>query len=272
MFNLTLYPAKVEIIAKPNAVITQAFEVTNNSDSIISLIPEILPWLPQGPDGSVTYDQVPTSANFSFSIVNPDLKLGQSFILKPQEKKQIVIKLKSSSVSDGYFTFFLSQNDIQTNSLQNNSYLSGKIGSHLLIATSETENLTSTFTTTKLSLNPKLKDIFFTPINLSAQVINTSDHYATHSSPIIITKNNQLIQKIDTYPTTILAHESRQIQCFNQTSPVNCQLQPPFWPGLYTITLNDKSTNYFVFPFSLVITIVFAILFWLLVRFRLSRR
>jgi hypothetical protein len=109
--DLTLKPAQIELVAKPGVSLTQAYQVTNNSDSSLMVSTSVLPWLPVGADGSLTYDGVFPNPDFSFSLANSDLQLGQSFLLRPGQSRQLVLRIKSdpaTPLADSYFTFFVS--------------------------------------------------------------------------------------------------------------------------------------------------------------------
>ena len=65
-FNITISPAQIEYLLKPNTTITQAYQVDNNSNQDIYLNTEVLPFLPQGNSGSVTYQNIPNNSDINF--------------------------------------------------------------------------------------------------------------------------------------------------------------------------------------------------------------
>jgi hypothetical protein len=265
--NLTLKPAQLEMVAKPGVSFTQAYQVTNNSDSSLVVNTSVLPWLPIGSDGSLTYDHVPLNPDFSFSLANADLQLGQSFLLEPKESRQLVLKVKSNSSSpltDNYFTFFVSQNLTDTlNSEGNYSAATGRLGSHLLISTSTTESPSTSASISKIAVSPKLKDIFFSHLQIKALVQNRSNYFFKTAGKLTITKNNLLIKELDLFPQNVLAGSSRSVSCSSDNLPVPCTLNPPFWPGKYTATLTldtsqaaaAASTSFYIFPYSFLLLI-----------------
>jgi hypothetical protein len=87
-FNLNILPAQTEFVLKPGISLTQAYQLTNNSEDNLYLRTEVLPWIPIGTDGNVSYDNIVSNPNISFSLNNADLKLNQAFILKPHESRQ----------------------------------------------------------------------------------------------------------------------------------------------------------------------------------------
>lgn len=281
-FNISLTPAQFEFTAQPGATITQAYEITNNSDNTIFLSSSVEPWIPSGIDGNVSYAHIIANPKIIFSLNNADLNLGQGFNLKPQEKRQLVLKIKvdpQSELKDYYYTFFINQTSVGTlEGQQNSTQASGKIGSHVLLSVSNSEQQSVKAEIKNFKVFPKIKDIFLTPINFQAEINNNTDYFFKTDGQITINKNDLKTNEIRLMPSNILAHHSRSISCIaNSTDPkapptsVNCTLNPPLWPGSYTATLTlDPSINskpvtvsFFVFPFSLIglIGIIF-IIFW----------
>lgn len=268
-FNLTLSPAQLEYVLKPGVTIIQAYNVTNNSDSSITLFTEVLPWIPSGTDGSVNYDQAVNNPNIEFSLGNSDIQLGQSFTLAANSKQQLVLKIKTNSttaLTDNYYTFFVYQNsEISTISKNNNSQAIGKIGSHLLLTVSDVENPKVESKIEKFSITPKIKDVFFQPITFKGQIKNNSDFFFKINGKITITKNDKTIKEFTLNSDNVLNHYSRNFSCSAENNV--CQLNPPLWPGHYKVSvsldpsLNAKSydTSFYVLPISPIIFILFVI-------------
>ena len=266
MFDITLKPAQTEFVALPGGVITQLYDITNNSDTSLTVDASILPWKPVGSNGSVDYENISLNLNIHFSATN-DSKLQSPFVLMPKSTRQFILKINISddtSLGDYYYTFFISQK--QSNSFDSSfSGTSGKIGSHILLSVSQTENPATHISVDNFKATPKLKDIFFTPVTFNAQINNQSGYFFKTIGNLTITKNNLILKKIDLLPLNVLAGHNRNLQCIE-----SCTLSPPFWPGAYTATINfdpsvsDKSfsTTFFVFPFSLLILLVIPIVFF----------
>jgi hypothetical protein len=261
VFNLSLSPPQIEFILRPGVNITQAYQVTNNSDQSITLNTKVLPFLPQGNNGSVTYSNLLSSPGISFSLNNADLKIGQPFTLKPQESRQLVLKISTSSqiqLADYYSTFFVYQNPSLSANATTLSQTTGEIGSHILLSVSNTESPTTLGQVQKFSLTPKIKDVFFTPIKFSGQIQNQTNYFFKTSGKITISKNQKIVKELNLDSQNVLANYYRQFSCQNQ--PV-CTLSPPLWPGYYTATLEfDSSLNippssasFFVLPLSPVL-------------------
>ena len=267
-FNLTFSPAQIEFVLKPGVTIIQAYEVTNNSDSSITLNTEVTPWIPSGTNGSVSYNQAVSNPNIEFSLSNANIQLGQSFTLAANSKQQLVLKIKTNSninLSDNYYTFFVFQDQNITNTSKDNfSQATGKIGSHILMTVSDTENPKVTSEVQSFSISPKIKDVFFRPITFEGKIKNNSDFFFKTNGKITITKNDQIIKELELNSDNVLNHHSRNFYCSDQNT---CQINPPFWPGHYNIklelnpSLNAKSyeTSFYVLPISPVLFILLVV-------------
>lgn len=265
-FDLSLSPSQLELIAKPNSTAIYTYQLTNNTYQNLSLFISLEPWQPQGNDGSVSYSQVPVNPHLTFSLSNADLKLNQTFTLPPQTTKQLILKIKTDSsapLNDSYYTLFVNQN-LSDFGNSNHSTVTAKIGSHLLISIANTDHLPQKGQIQPLIINPKLKDIFFTPLRVSTEVKNITDYYFPISGTLTLSKNNLTIKEIKLSPDNVLAHHSRQLQY---------SFSPPFWPGKYTATLTtpfapNASASFYIFPFSLLALLPLVILLTFLFRYK----
>lgn len=267
MFNLSLSPPQIEFVLKPGITLTQAYQVTNNSQESITLNTEVLPFLPQGDSGSVSYSSLLANPNISFSLNNADLKLGQPFTLAPLESRQLVLKIKTSletEMSDYYSTFFVYQSTSLSANDTNLSQSIGKIGSHVLLSISDIEFPKINGQIKKFSITPKIKDVIFTPLNFSTQIENKTNYFFKSLGKITIFKNKKIIKQLNLDSQNVLANHNRSLLCENQT---NCTLSPPLWPGTYTATLEfdsnlnipASSISFIVLPLS-PIALIFSII------------
>lgn len=253
MSNLSITPAKLEIQLKPNSGYVQSYVVKNNGDQSIILNTSIDSWIPQGNDGNVTY--LNSLPNINYSLSNANLKLGQSFILNPQQSQQLVLKIQSITPGDYYLTFFVNQEEMPNSSTNSTQLI--KLGSHLLISVSDTETPVTKFTLSNFKVKNPFIDTFFSPITFSGQINNQSDYYNKIDDSITISKNNTIINKLTIFPDNVLAHHSRTMRCLNDINPIECQLQKPLWPGFYKATALNQSTTFLVLPYSLFIFFIF---------------
>lgn len=265
-FNITISPSQSEYTLKPGITIIQAYNVINNSDFDITLNTEVLPWIPFGSDGSVSYNQAISNPDIEFSLSNSNLKINEPFILKANSKQQLILKIKTNSninLADNYYTFFVYQNQDTIQSNNNYSQAVGKIGSHLLLTVSDTENPKIDSIIKNFSITPKIKDVFFRPINFQGQIKNNSNFFFKIGGKMTITKNDKTIKEFNLNPNNVLNHHSRDISCQDQNT---CSLNPPFWPGHYNLKLElDSSLNAKTYDNSFYVLPISPILFLLLI-------
>ncbi|MBU1130447.1 hypothetical protein KKE45_03970 [Patescibacteria group bacterium] len=282
-FNLSITPAQIEILSKADKTITQTYQIKNNSNSAIDLSTSIEQWQPVNNDGSIQYLPKSTSSVI-FSLLNADLKLGQIFSVPPNRSTQLILKIQiPQSIPESYFTLFLKQENQSRNKtvshLSSFSSTNAKIGSHILIATSETQDLTHKATVTNFTTAPKIKDIFFSKIKFNIEIENQSNYLFKNQGKLIINKNNVTLKEINLFPNNILANHSRLVRCsFSESNPkpTQCALSPPFWPGLYqtniklndNIKLSNNSTNFFILPISPIIFLLLITALFLAVKKR----
>lgn len=268
--DLTIKPAQTEIVLDHNtSSYTQAYDIINNSPEAIRLFSSIETWVPSDTQGSVAYDPSLVNQDFSFSLVNSDLHLGQDFILASHQKKQLVLRIsrQTTDSTDGYYTFFVNQKPINDSASGQQNL--GRLGSHLLIS-SNVEGAPLSLELKNFHLTPRFKDIF-QKINITSEIYNPNIHYQAIDGRIIISKNNQELFEQYLFPYTVLAKNYRTLSCLDSNQePAPCSLPIPLWPGYYQgkIILANSSTpsltfSFFIFPYSIVIIIIifFIILF-----------
>lgn len=265
-FNLSLSPSQSEYVLKPGVTIIQAYDVINNSDFDITLNTQVLPWIPFGSDGSVSYNQAVSNPGIEFSLTNANLKINEPFVLSANSKQQLVLKIKTNSninLADNYYTFFVYQNQNTIQSNNNFSQATGKIGSHLLLTVSDTENPKIDSIIQNFSITPKIKDVFFGSIKFQGQVRNNSNFFFKIGGKMTITKNSKTIKEFNLNPSNVLNHHYRDISCQDQNT---CTLNPPLWPGHYNLKLElDPSLNAKTYDNSFYVLPLSPLLFLLLI-------
>lgn len=267
MFNITLSPPQTEIAIKPGKSFTQAYSITNNSNQVVTLTTSVKEWIPQGNQSQIVFlDE--NNPNISFSLLNADLKLGQSFVIPPGGQKQIVLKVSigAQAISqDSYFTFFVSQFDTSSSTTVG---ASGQIGAHLLISTSTNLNQSPKFSLKNLQVFPKIKDVFLTPLTFQIEIDNQTEFFQKPVGNLVIQKSGQDFKTLPLDSQNILANRSRLVYC--QDNP-SCTIKGPLWPGPYTaqIKLENYASplqTFLVLPISPLITIILLLFVYLLTK------
>lgn len=272
-FSLTISPAQLDIAIKPNSTFSQAYTISNDSDQPITLTATVEGWLPKNNDGTVEYCGSTCPTHFfetKFSLGNSDIHLGDQFVINPHSKKQLVLKIQTgSTLSDSYHTLFLNQISPVNNSEDSISQSIGRLGSHILISTTNTDTPTQNLTINQIKITPLIKDSFFTPLNFNIIAENSSQYFFPIIGDIIITKNGNQFKKLTIAPQNLLPQTPRKLQCLNQDKEIiPCQISPPFWPGLYQITIktdpsivsSSPTVLFFVMPLSILLPIFFLII------------
>ena len=273
MFDITLSPSTSEITILPGFKYLLAFNIQNNSDSTITLNSSIESWQPKGNEGLVYYTDNLKDTTINFNLNNSNLKLGQPFILKQQEKKQLVLKIDTqniTSIKDHYYTFFIS--DISNNQTK------AKIGAHIIISTEKKQN--QNLSISDFKIKPFFKDCLIKPISISATAINSGNQLGKINGKLIISRNNLTIKEYYLSSDTVLSNTKRVIRCATKEAEiVPCSLNTPIWPGYYKIylTLNQEKpvsyeTGFFVLPYSIILFIGIIVTIFLLFYRRLRRR
>lgn len=258
MANLSIQPSKLEIQIKPGTSYVQSYIIKNNGDQQIVLNTSVDSWLPQGLDGDVTYQN--SLPDFGLSLSNSNLKLGQAFVLAPNQSQQLVLKIQvptDAPAGDRYFTFFINQE--LSPSLTTNSTQLVRLGSHLLMSVTNFEQPNYDLKIDNFKINNPFIDCFFSTVKFTGEIKNNSDYFTQIDNSITLSKNNTTINKLTIFPDNVLAHHARQIRCLNNDKlPTNCQLQKPLWPGIYQATITNQTITFVVLPYSLLIFIAFA--------------
>lgn len=255
MTSLSIQPSQLEIQLKPGVNYVQSYIIKNNGDQSVILNSSVDSWLPQGPNGNIVYLNSPPE---NLSLSNSDLKLGQSFILEPNQSKQLVLKIASSTPGDHYFTFFINQ-DVSAISSTNSTQLI-RLGSHLLISVSNSELPAPKFTINNFKVTNPFIDCFFSSVKFKAEIQNNSDYFNKIDNTINISKNNTIINKLTIFPDNVLAHHSRTLRCLNDKSPTGCQLSKPLWPGIYRASIDNTSISFIVLPYTLLLFLLLLII------------
>lgn len=262
--NLSLSPGQVEFATRPGTTFTQAYNITNDSDSPQILTASVLPWSPVDDSGNVHYLDTSPYPGFSFSLANSDIQLHQPFVLPPHSKQQLVLKVvaANNSGTDGYFTFFVTQdNSGRTTSDTTGSQAFGRLGSHLLIKSDLKDTIENHLTPTSLQVSPLITDIFFPSVIINSKISNSGNHFQAMDGKLSLSYNHKVVSEKLLFPSNVLAGHQRSALCLSQDSPADCTFSPPFWPGIYTVQIELKDTppvsaNFFVFPFSLILFIL----------------
>lgn len=137
--SLSFTPPLVETIIKPGKSILLAYTLKNSGDPITTRF-LVRSFRPKGDNGEITIDNEALGP-VRFQLDNSDLQLDQPFLLKSQESKQAVIRIRiASGAPEGdYYYTVLAQTQPQISPDGTvSSQAKATIASTLLITVSET--------------------------------------------------------------------------------------------------------------------------------------
>lgn len=119
--SLSIYPPLLEVMIQPGKSITQVYKFTNGGETDLAFTSKVVPFEPADELGNVklftsevkpgqnsTSEVVRRSSDF-FSFQNADLDLGQKFIVRAGQEKEIVLKIKvpRNAPEDDYYATLL---------------------------------------------------------------------------------------------------------------------------------------------------------------------
>jgi len=238
--SLSIAPPIVEVMVKPGTTTTQAYEVVNNADSSYYLTVRLVPFFPVDNQGGVELQlddrQALSQARIEgveFLLQNANLDWGETFLLPPGGKKQLVLKVKISpnaTQKDYYLTFLVEQSSQGEFVNRTQSRSLAKIGAHLLLTVSQSGQPRQKLAVSRFEAKPKIADIF-NPVGLELIISNDGDSFVKPIGEMVITGWRGPAAKLNIRPDNILSKASRLIQCWDEED-VPCQFRS-FIPGKY---------------------------------------
>jgi hypothetical protein len=221
--GLSISPVILEVMIKPGKTITQAYQVTNNSEQDLYLTANLVPFTPADHQGHIALSASSSVSsdfprNSVFSLQNSNLDLNQPFKLSAGKSQQLVLKIampEDNPEKDYYYTLLVEQTDrgehITTDSGAGHRI---KIGSNILITVSETGQPETDFKIAEFKAEPKFGDIF-DQIRFKILVENTGRAFFKPEGKIEIyhTLLNKKITELNLLPENILVNSVREIRC-----------------------------------------------------------
>lgn len=234
--SLSISPPVIELIIKPGVSVTQRFTVVNNGDSVI-VTPQLTGYINGSPESPSDYVPEPW-----ISILNSDFVWDKPTLLKPGEKRQIVIRFNPDETvpETDYNRVFLLTTTPPPSGESTKSSFSSSIGSILLITVSENGVLPKELKITQFQV-PQILDSF-DPLEVRVRVANTGKTLI-HTIGQITLSGSIGKASYSLLPQTLLIGENRSLltdfQVASSQNGNNSTLSlPGFYLGKYTVTLN----------------------------------
>jgi hypothetical protein len=280
--GLSISPPILEVTMEPGKQITKAYEITNESDRPLYLIPKIVTFVPKDLNGNIQLRQ--QSQNNIFSLNNSNLDLGQAFKLNANTSQQLVLKInipENYPQKDLYQTFLIEQTDKGGFVNQSGGKSLIKIGSNILLSVNSNINPPKQAEIEQFTPQPRFADLF-DAIKFKIIAHNSSQHFFKTYGQVEInhlwfnqTKNLNLL------PENVLSQSSRQVSCAQidpkkendtQSAEVTtCQFSS-WLPGPYQarLTLSPENSEpvsekvvFYLIPYRAIFAlIIMGILIW----------
>lgn len=243
--SLSITPPLLEVQIQPGKSLTQAYQISNNSETELVLKAEVVPFEPADEEGGVKFREV-FEPKIGFLLQNADLRLGQSFLLRPGESKQLVLKIrvpKNAPEKDEYYTFLISQVP-KTLLGESASQALVRIGSHILVSISKEERLARKGRVVKFEARPKVADVF-SKVNFDMIAENTGNRYFKPEAELKIEGwGRGVVEELKIRPDNILAFSKRRLSCWLPKEDVSFETKECDFssriPGRYKAVLSFK--------------------------------
>lgn len=137
--SLSISPPLVETVIKPGKSILIAYTIQNYADPTVLKI-KVRPFLPKNNVGEISIKK-DFSGPVRFQLDNNDIELEKPFFLKPNEKKQALVRLRipdGAPEGDYYYTILAETEAPPALEGSSTTSVMGAIGANLLVSVSET--------------------------------------------------------------------------------------------------------------------------------------
>jgi len=290
--GLSLYPPLLEVMIKPGKTITQVYQLNNQGENDLVMTSKILVFEPADELGNVRIKtDSPLVMSDWFSFQNTDLNLGDNFVLKIGQEQQVVLKIKvpENALEDDYYLTLLFESLPELTLNQGNTQNKIQIGANLLLTISTTGE------------PPRKAEIAEFKIKNAWFKIGSWQFIDSFVNPLIILRVKNIGRSLfkpmgtinvsgwtggkyllELLPENILTNSLRQSQCFStdQNQPFPCQLETnwknKFLIGPYQVKVTfgldkisedyQQTLHFFAFPFTLIVTLLFIILVFYLIK------
>ena len=92
-YSLSIWPPLLEVMIQPGKFVTQAYKLTNSGDDQV-IIAKVLPFEPSDSEGNINILPMPSLLSpLIFSFSDKNLSLGQPFLIKSGETKDLILKI-----------------------------------------------------------------------------------------------------------------------------------------------------------------------------------
>lgn len=281
-FSLSLSPPLTEIIIKPGRSVLVAFNIYNLGDPQI-LTPLVKSFEPIGNFGNIVLKKE-LEGPIRFSLDNSEIELEKSFFLKPNEKQQLLLRIRApegAPEGDYYYTLVVQSDPAPNNNSLTLGRAKASIGANILVTITNQGNLEikpsiTLFDTLRgLRINKGLKVYESNqPIAVVLILKNQGKNLIKPRGKITLIGNFGEKAEFEIIPQNILGRSQRQLLA---SPSANLNLKQPttltlsgFFVGYYRLTADldfdagtkklFANTSFIALPLKLMVAFVFALI------------
>lgn len=284
--GLSIYPPLLEVTIMPGKTITQVYKLSNPGEIDLMMTSSIVSFEPSDEIGGIKFvTDTEQLKPISFSFLNADLKLGQTFPLPTGSTQEIVLIIKvpeTAPEKDYYATLLFQTAPMKGYGALSASQTQTKIGANLLITVSRTGEPIKKAKIEEFALQRTIlcRSSFcfidsFTQPEFFVKIKNAGHSYFKPLGEIFLQGWFKQEETLDLLPQNILSGFSREIQCQIDDRVTPCQVKSKFLIGPFRAKLefglDDFSEEYhqeirfIALPIKLVLALfALTIILWLI--------
>lgn len=275
--DLSLSPPTTYLQVTPGKTVTHTVILEQHGSAPLEITPQIVDFTSDGSTGAPQLELTKSPSFTHLTIQTAPLQLGQSFVLNPGQKKQIVFAISppaNSPQAEYPLTLLFVAKPAQALTITTGSQVSGIIGSNLIVFVSANAEDKGKVSLKEIQ-TPRLVDSFGA-LAFSLLAENEGRNATTASGSALIKDwRNETVAEYEVYPDMILAQTTRLLRTGTSLEEDDTDLlstdfryKPIFLFGPYTISAqlaeNGQTDDFnsvisvtvFAFPYSLVILLM----------------
>lgn len=282
--GLGIYPPLLEVTIMPGKTITQVYKLSNPGEVDLMMTSSIVSFEPSDEIGGIKLVlNTEQLKPISFSFLNANLGLGQTFPLPAGGTQEIVLTIKvpeNAPEKDYYATLLFQNAPMKGYGTLSASQTQAKIGSNLLITISRTGKPVKKAEIEEFKLfNWYLIDSFSQPQFL-IRIKNAGHSFFKPLGNLTLQGWFNQEETLDLLPQNILSGFSREIQCQIDDKVTPCQSKSKFLIGPFQAKLEfglddfsgeyQKEIRFIALPLKLVLALFALVIILGLIRTKLK--
>jgi len=238
--SLSLWPPLLEVMIQPGRTVTQAYQLTNNSEQTLQITPRIFPFKPQGENGQIKIKFQEPSEGPVFSFESGE-KFNQPFVLRIGQSQKLTLRIRiprSQPEEDLYYTLLFSSGPPEDRQGQSSTSSVAQIGGNILITVSKLGQPVLLGRILEFSA-PKIIDSL-SAVNFNVRLENWGQTFFKPFGQIKITGLLKQKDEIPLLEQNVLANSSRRLTL----APFKPHLPLGLFKALLEFTLNETGPKF----------------------------